>query len=79
MNICVKGLIATIAVTLLSLAAPRHSFAGSATWSASPSTGNWNTAVNWMPNTVPNGPGDVATLGMSDVTDLSVNTTSRGS
>jgi autotransporter-associated beta strand protein len=39
-------------------------------------SGDWNTAANWVPNTVPNGPGDIATFHASDVTNLSMNTTS---
>ena len=70
-----KRLTLAIAVALLCLAAQRHSFAGSATWGTNPLNGDWNTAANWMPNTVPNGPGDVATFGTSDVTNLSINTT----
>jgi hypothetical protein len=31
-------------------------FAGSATWDLNPATNNWNAAVNWTPDTVPNGP-----------------------
>ena len=36
-------------------------------------SGDWNTAANWMPNTVPNGPSDIATFGdpVSGVTHLS--------
>src|SRR4030095_4610127 len=37
----------------------------------SPTSGDWNTAVNWTPPTVPNGPADVATFAPSVVTDLS--------
>ena len=40
--------------------------AGSATWNLSPTTGDWNTATNWDPNTVPNGPSDVATFAASN-------------
>ncbi len=44
--------------------------AGSATWSTNPISGDWYTAENWNPNTVPNGPNDVATLGASSITTL---------
>src|SRR5438093_12930261 len=37
-------------------------FAGSATWNLNPTTTDWNTAANWIPATVPNGPSDVATF-----------------
>jgi autotransporter-associated beta strand protein len=49
-----------------------QSFAGSATWSANPITGDWNTAANWTPNTVPNGPSDIATFGLSNQTGVAV-------
>ena len=39
--------------------------ADSATWSMSPISNDWSTAENWMPNTVPNGPDDIATFGLS--------------
>jgi hypothetical protein len=47
------------------------SFAGSATWQATPATGDWNTATNWTPQTVPNGVSDVATFQQSSVTSIS--------
>lgn len=59
-------------VVLLELTFALQTRAGSATWSASPPTNDWNTATNWMPDTVPNGATDVATLGASSITDLSV-------
>jgi len=49
-----------------------HSFAGSATWSSNPISGDWNTAANWVPATVPNGPGDVATFSGSSITNVSL-------
>lgn len=49
-----------------------HSFAGSATWNLSPASGDWNTATNWMPATVPNGPTDIATFASSSLTNLSI-------
>ena len=39
--------------------------AGSATWNLNPTSGDWNTAANWMPNTVPDGPNDIATFDVS--------------
>src|ERR1044071_8100763 len=45
-------------------------FAGSATWQLDPISGDWNTAANWMPNTVPNGPSDTATFATSHTTEL---------
>ena len=55
---------------LLFLVAQRQCLAGSATWNSNPTTGDWNTAGNWMPNTVPNGTSDIATFGASNVTDV---------
>ena len=37
-------------------------FAGSATWNSNPVSNDWNTAANWTPATVPNGPEDIATF-----------------
>ena len=46
--------------------------AGSATWKANPANSDWNTATNWMPNTVPNGASDVATFAASSQTAVSL-------
>jgi autotransporter-associated beta strand protein len=46
--------------------------AGSATWKLDPTSDNWNTAVNWSPETVPNDPADVATFGSSNTTTVSI-------
>ena len=40
----------------------QSTFAGSATWKTDPVSNDWNTAANWTPETVPNGPEDVATF-----------------
>jgi autotransporter-associated beta strand protein len=61
-----------IAAALLLLAAQRPSLAGSATWDQNPSSGDWNTAANWTPQTVPNSTTDIATFGASNVTNLSI-------
>jgi autotransporter-associated beta strand protein len=61
-----------ITAALLFLTAQRHSFAGSATWSSNPLNGDWNTASNWTPNTVPNSPSDVASFGSSNQRDVTV-------
>jgi uncharacterized protein with beta-barrel porin domain len=45
--------------------------AGSADW-ITPTTGDWNTAGNWTPATVPNGPADVATFSLSAITGVSI-------
>src|SRR5262245_36527582 len=52
------------------IAAP--SFAGSPTWNLNPTSGDWNTAANWTPATVPNGLSDIATFGSSVVTQASI-------
>lgn len=46
--------------------------AGSADWNLNPTSADWNTAVNWTPATVPNGPADTATFASSAVTDVSI-------
>ena len=45
--------------------------ADSATWNLNPTNGDWYTAANWTPNTVPNGPGDIATFDVSTISDIS--------
>src|SRR5438128_2322085 len=46
--------------------------AGSATWNLRPTSGDWNTAANWTPATVPNGPSDTATFATSNKADVSL-------
>src|SRR5437016_13434498 len=65
------NVVVTLAVLAVTLSATK-SFAGSATWRVSPLSGDWNTAANWMPRTVPDGPADIATFGVSNTTDVSV-------
>jgi len=50
------------------------SWAGSATWSNSASSSDWNTAINWVPITVPNGPADIASFSSSAQTNVSLST-----
>ena len=40
--------------------------AGSATWSLNPTNSDWNTAANWSPATVPDGPADIASFALSN-------------
>jgi hypothetical protein len=47
-------------------------YAISAQWDLDPVSGDWNTAANWTPNEVPNGPADVATFALSKNTDVSI-------
>jgi len=63
------------AVCLFSWLIAAYSFAGSATWNLNPISGDWNTAENWTPNTVPNSETDVATFGTSAVTEVSLTNT----
>ena len=51
--------------------------ADSATWSLNPTNGDWNTAANWTPNAVPNGPADTATFGVSSIVNLSTSATTE--
>ncbi len=66
-----KSPILSCAITLtLALIALNPVCADSATWNLNPTNGDWNTAANWTPATVPNGPTDVATFASSGITDL---------
>jgi autotransporter-associated beta strand protein len=47
-------------------------YADSAQWNLNPPSGDWNTAANWTPATVPNGPADTATFALSNITDVSI-------
>jgi autotransporter-associated beta strand protein len=78
MNTCFNGLGLLIAAALLILGAQQQSLAGSATWNLNPSNGDWNTAANWTPETVPNSETDVATFGQSNVTDINISQTFVG-
>jgi autotransporter-associated beta strand protein len=71
-----KSPILSCAIVLtLSFGALRAVNAGSATWSANPVSGDWNTAENWTPNTVPNSMTDIATFGTSAITQVSLTDT----
>ena len=66
-----KAPILSCAIILtLSLGALNAIYADSATWNLNPTTGQWNNAGNWTPATVPNGPNDVATFGVSSETNV---------
>lgn len=54
------------AILILLLSAASSSLAGSATWKAAPASGDWFTATNWTPATIPNGPADTATFPSSN-------------
>ncbi len=67
-----KTLNVIIAAALLSLGAQRPSLAGSATWGTNPTSGDWNTAANWTPQTVPNTASDIASFATSNQTQIAV-------
>src|SRR5947208_6745409 len=73
-----RALVMVPLVLLFLLPAASISFAGSATWKAAPGTGDWNTATNWMPATVPNSPTDTATFATSSITGLSLSSLIQG-
>ena len=61
-----RVLLPSTAAMLTLLATATSSLAGSATWKANPATGDWFTATNWTPTTVPNGTADTATFASSN-------------
>ncbi|MEP6823097.1 MAG: hypothetical protein ABI946_12205 [Chthoniobacterales bacterium] len=65
-------LLSILALTVCSLFPARFAAAGSATWNASPASGDWNTPANWTPATVPNGPSDIALFATSNKTAVSL-------
>src|SRR5438046_5326055 len=67
-------ILSCVIILTLALGALNAVYADSATWSTSPISNDWNTAENWTPNTVPNGPDDVATFGLSHHTGVFVST-----
>ena len=62
------GLLPVI-VLLLSL---QPTQAGSANSNFNPASSDWNTAANWTPATVPNGPADTAQFAVSNTTGISI-------
>ena len=60
------------AILTLLLSTASSSFAGSATWKASPATEDWNTATNWTAGGPPNGSADTATFATSTITGVSI-------
>src|SRR5947208_4772983 len=51
---------------------PAVVYADSAQWNLNPTSGDWNTAANWTPMTIPNGPADIATFALSNTTNVSI-------
>src|SRR5437762_2319009 len=58
-------------VLTVALGALNAVYADSATWNLNPTSGDWTTAGNWTPATVPNGPSDTATFASSTITGVS--------
>src|SRR5207244_1317475 len=56
---------------------PQTIQASSATWISDPVSGDWNTAANWTPASVPNGPSDTATFAFSSITAISNSVTTE--
>jgi len=75
-----KTALLTLVSTSLVVVISQVAVAGSATWDLHPSDDQWNTAANWTPDTVPNGPSDTATFDVSTVThvDLSADIEAAG-
>jgi hypothetical protein len=72
-NAGMKSPILSCAMVLtLSFSALSALYAARATWNLNPTSGYWNTATNWTPATVPNGPADVATFAVSNQTAVSL-------
>jgi len=51
---------------------PAVACAINAQWDLDPISGDWNTAANWTPLGVPNGPTDTATFALSNTTNISI-------
>jgi autotransporter-associated beta strand protein len=64
--------LALVLIPLFLLSEVTGAFAGSATWNLNPTNGDWDTASNWTPATVPNGPNDTATFGVPNITGVSL-------
>jgi hypothetical protein len=67
-----QRLIVAAICCLLTFILPTATYAISAQWNLDPTSGDWNTAVNWTPATVPNGSADTATFDLSDTTNVSI-------
>src|SRR5262249_2482235 len=65
------SILAAIRCSLIFLV-PTVTYGISAQWDVDPISADWNTAANWTPDSVPNGPADVATFGLSNMTNVSI-------
>ena len=72
------SLFVTVAMLLLLLSIASSSYADSATWKANPGSGDWNTASNWTPQTIPNDISDTATFASSNRTAVSISDVDTG-
>jgi hypothetical protein len=72
-----KRFVAALIGSALIFLLPVIARAGSATWDLTPASGDWNTAGNWTPATVPNGSGDTATFDLSNTTNVSISATTE--
>ncbi|HEU0209889.1 MAG TPA: autotransporter-associated beta strand repeat-containing protein [Candidatus Udaeobacter sp.] len=70
-SLCFRTNAPLVAAIMLSLSA-QVAWSNSATWKSNPPTGDWNTANNWAPTTVPNSPSDVATFISSSKTSVAL-------
>jgi len=61
-----------IFIAIVSIITSQLVSAGSATWNLNPSTDDWNTAANWSPATVPDGPSDVASFGITNLPEVRI-------
>ena len=68
MNKVIAAAIGSVLISSLSSIAQ----AGSAQWDLIPDSGDWNTATNWTPATVPNGSLDTAMFALSNTTNVSI-------
>jgi autotransporter-associated beta strand protein len=62
---------AVVAAFVIAVPCP-NAAAGSATWNLNPTTGDWNTAANWTPATIPNGSSDTASFMASNASGVSL-------
>ncbi|HEY2711384.1 MAG TPA: autotransporter-associated beta strand repeat-containing protein [Chthoniobacterales bacterium] len=58
------------ATLILAFTAKSWIYADTSTWSSAPVNNDWNTAENWFPVQVPNGPADTAVFAESGTTDI---------
>jgi autotransporter-associated beta strand protein len=68
----IRSSFSSVLPALLFILTLEISHAGSATWNLNPTSSDWNTAANWTPATVPNGPLDTGTFDVSNTNDISI-------